>query len=60
MPNPPDSLAEMHDLIARCRRMAIDVADPETARSLAQLADELEQCVFRATFGALDTKRDGL
>jgi 23S rRNA C2498 (ribose-2'-O)-methylase RlmM len=58
MPNAPDTLAEMYDFIARCRRIAIDVADREAAKSLSQLAHKLEAYVRRAIFRTLNTGRN--
>lgn len=57
MPDALDTLAQLHGLIGRCRRMAIDVADRDTANVLSKLADDLEQYVRRATFGALNAVR---
>jgi len=45
------TLVEMHDLAAKCRRLAIDVADREISRKLFRLSDELEQHIREATVG---------
>jgi hypothetical protein len=46
-----ETLVELHDLAAECRRVAIDVADREISRKLLRLSDELEQYLREATFG---------
>jgi hypothetical protein len=42
MTNSLKTLTEIQDQIAKCRRMAIEVSDPETSRVLSKLADDLE------------------
>jgi hypothetical protein len=56
MPDALDTLTEMHDLIARCRRMAVEALDRETAALLSQLADDLEACLRRSVFAALNAQ----
>ena len=45
-----ETLVELHDLAAECRRVAVDVADREISRKIFQLSDELEQYLRDVTF----------
>jgi hypothetical protein len=45
-----ETLVELHDLAAKCRRVAVDVADREISRKIFQLSDELEQYLRDVTF----------
>jgi hypothetical protein len=38
-----DALIGIQEQIVRCRRLAAEIFDPETAKRLRVLADELEQ-----------------
>lgn len=56
MPRSLDTLAGLHNMIERCRRMAVEPRDREAARIASELADDLEKYVRQATFGAQDSK----
>ena len=38
-----ETLTGIQDQILKCRRLAVEIFDPETAKRLRKLADELEQ-----------------
>jgi hypothetical protein len=48
-----NTLTEMQDQIDRCRRLAIETRDEQTAQKMTRLADELERHLQGATFGRL-------